>query len=81
MTYRFKNQFIATNPKSQHLDIPDFIIGWQSILTLFGQIRIINNNIFFTNRMMVSLLHLPTFQTTKIIFAIVSSQVFVDFNL
>ena len=29
MPYPFKNQFIATNPKSQHLDIPDFIIGRQ----------------------------------------------------
>ena len=30
MPYPFKNQFIATNPKSQHLDIPDFIIGRQN---------------------------------------------------
>ena len=29
MPYPFKNQFIATNPKSQHLGIPDFIIEWQ----------------------------------------------------
>ena len=30
MPYPFKNKFIATNPKSKHLDIPDFIIGWQN---------------------------------------------------
>ena len=30
MHYPLKNQFITTNPKSQHLDIPDFIIGWQN---------------------------------------------------
>ena len=30
MPYYFKNQFIATDPKSQHLDIPDFIIARQS---------------------------------------------------
>ena len=30
MPYHFKNQFTATDPKSQHLDIPDFIIVQQS---------------------------------------------------
>ena len=30
VAYSYKNQFIATNPKSQHLDIPDFIIERQS---------------------------------------------------
>ena len=34
MPYPFKNQFIATNPKSQHLDIPDFIIGRQNYMKL-----------------------------------------------
>ena len=29
----FKTQFMATNPKSQHLDIPNFIIGRQSTQT------------------------------------------------
>ena len=29
-SYSFKNQFIAANPKSQHLDIPAFIIGQQN---------------------------------------------------
>ena len=32
MPYPFKNQFIVTNPKSQHLDKPDFIIGRQNII-------------------------------------------------
>ena len=34
MPYPFKNQFIATNPKSQHLDIADFIIGRQNYMKL-----------------------------------------------
>ena len=37
MPYPFKNQSIATNPTSQHLDIPDCVIGRQYgvILILF----------------------------------------------
>ena len=31
MPYPFENQFVTTNPKSQHLEMPDFVIERQNV--------------------------------------------------